>query len=444
MVSKKASTSAKKTTPQAKTKSTLISANIAQSKNTEFFKDYLQDNGRIFLKKPRKFANFPDLLGLQKRGYEVFINTYLQKLFDDINPVRDLAGEHMHINITDIKVSEPMESFETCKKKELTYGGIITGKIKLTDAQTNTVLFNKRANIGVLPLMTPAATYIINGVEKVVISQIVRSYGIFYSIKEFKHGFKLIPENGPWLEVQIEKSGVIVARINKSRKFPITTLFRILGLETDESIKTMFADVFDEDDTDYMEITLKKDPTEDSLAAAEYIYNKLRPGELVDPESALDYIKAQFLDPERIYIGRIARRKINAKLNLSKPLIGDPANTFDAEDMIAACKYLCNLANMKKGYYVDDSDHLSNKRIRPMGEILYSHLQPVMRKFVKSIKGKLSILNTESTIKITDLVNFKIVDNSIKNFFATSQLSQFLDQINPLAEIEHKRRITAL
>jgi DNA-directed RNA polymerase subunit beta len=143
-------------------------------------------------------------------------------------------------------------------------------------------------------------------------------------------------------------------------------------------------------------------------------------------------------------VGRVARRKINAKLNLTKTLVDDQSNLFDAEDLIAAIKYLINLSNHKKDHYIDDSDHLSNKRIRMIGEILYSHLQPVMRKFVKSVKGKLSVLNPESQIKLTDLVNFKIVDNAIKSFFATSQLSQFLDQINPLAEIEHKRRITAL
>ena len=143
-------------------------------------------------------------------------------------------------------------------------------------------------------------------------------------------------------------------------------------------------------------------------------------------------------------MGRIARRKVNAKLGLKKPLDGDIANIFDGEDLVAALKYLFNISNFKKWYYTDDSDHLSNKRIRSMGEILYAHLQPVMRKFVKSIKGKLSILNLENPLKITDLVNFKIVDNAIKSFFATSQLSQFLDQINPLSEIEHKRRITAL
>lgn len=442
----KASKTTSKVTKEKKIKNT--SSKVIETSNLlnklDIFRDCEVRDGRIFLKKGNTFANFPDILALQKMGYDTFVNKYLEKLFDTINPVWDIAGEKMYVTISDIKVSEPIDDVKTCKKKELTYGGIITGKVKLVDSINKKTLFTKRANIGILPLMTNSASYIINGVEKVIISQIIRSYGIFYSQKDFKYGFKVIPENWPWLEVNTEKSWVVVARINKSRKFPITALLRVLGVETDDEIRSYFENEFDEEDFNNLEVTLKKDTTTDALSAAELIYNKVRPGELIDPINALDYIKNQFLNTERIYVGRIARRKINAKLDLKKPLDGDLANVFDAEDLIASMKYLFNLSNYKKGYHVDDSDHLSNKRIRTMGEILFAHLQPVMRKFVKSIKGKLSILNAENAIKITDLVNFKIVDNAIKSFFATSQLSQFLDQINPLAEVEHKRRITAL
>lgn len=402
------------------------------------------ESGRIFLSQQKKYAEFPDLLALQKDGFESFINHYLNKLFEDINPIQDIAGEKMTVTIEDVKVQEPNNDVTVCKKKELTYGGIITGKIKLIDASTDDVLFSKRANIGILPVMTKSASYVINGVERVLISQIIRSYGIFFGKKDLKHTFKLIPERGPWLEIFIEKSGNVVARINKSRKFVITSLLRVFGFETDESIRQLFTDVFDEEDTNYLEYALNKDNTTDALSAAEYIYGKLRPGELVDPENAMDYIKSQFLKPERIHIGRIARRKINAKLGLDKPLDGEEANIFDASDLVASLVYMFNLANMKRKYYFDDSDHLANKRVRLMGEVLHAHLQPVMRRFVKSVKGKLSVLNKENPIKLTDLVNFKMIDNAIKSFFATSQLSQFLDQINPLAEIEHKRRLTAL
>lgn len=400
--------------------------------------------GRVFLSQQRKFAQIPDLLTLQKRGFQEFLSIYLHQLFAEINPIQDIAGEKHIITIDELEVSEPLTDLDTCKKKEQTYGGIISGRIRLVDSVTQKTLFSKRANIGIMPLMTRNASYIINGVERIIISQIVRSYGVFFSRKDLKYSCKLIPERGPWLEIFIEKSGHVVARINKSRKFSITALLRTFGLESDESIREAFSGVFDDDDTDYVSLTLKKDTSSDALSAAEYIYGKLRPGELVDVQNALDYIKAQFLTNDRIHLGKIARRKINAKLSINRSFDDPSSNVFDAEDLVASLKYLFNIANLKRGYYLDDADHLSNKRVRTMGEILYAHLQPVMRKFVKSVKGKLSVLNSDEQIKLTDLVNFKIIDNAIKSFFATSQLSQFLDQINPLAEIEHKRRITAL
>ena len=200
------------------------------AKVENLFKDYYQRDGRIFLTMPKTHGELPDLLELQKKGYDDFINIYLNKLFTDIEKIWDIAGEKMYITISDVKVSEPIETVDVCKKKELTYGGIITAKVKLVEKveeeggkkSAEKVLFNKRANIGILPLMTPSASYIINGVERVIISQIIRSYGIFYGKKDFWYSFKLIPENGPWLEVSVEKTGNVVARIKKSRKFPIT------------------------------------------------------------------------------------------------------------------------------------------------------------------------------------------------------------------------------
>ncbi|HMT26741.1 MAG TPA: hypothetical protein PKD96_00405 [Candidatus Absconditabacterales bacterium] len=401
---------------------------------------------RIALSKEKKFGNFPDLLQAQKKGYQEFIDIYIHKLFEDVNPIQDIAGEKLFLTIDDVKVETATQDIDMCKKKELTYGGIITGRIKLSDSASKKVLFNKRVNIGILPLMTQSGSYIISGIERVIISQIVRSYGIFYNYdkKELKHSFKMIPEKGSWFQVLAEKNGNIVARINKSRKFSATALLRILGFETDESISETFKNIFEEEDFNYISRSLEKDPTIDALSAAVYIYGKIRPGEIVDPENALDYIRSLFLSNTRIHVGRVARRKINAKLNLNKKLDDPISNIFEGDDLVAAMKYLISFANNKKGFYEDDNDHLSNKRVRTMGEILYSHLQPVMQKFIKSVKGKLSILNLEEQIKLTDLVNFKMIDNAIKSFFATSQLSQFLDQTNPLSEIEHKRRITAL
>jgi hypothetical protein len=178
----------------------------------EVFKNFYSEGDRVFLRNPKKFAGFPDLLDLQKRGYDSFIKKYINKIFQNINHIWDIAGEKMYVEIDDVKILDPIDDSKTCKKKELTYGSIITAKVKLNEVRddgkkkTEKTLFSKRANIGILPLMTPSASYIINGVERVIISQIIRSYGIFFAKKEFRFSFKVIPENGPWLEIQTEKS----------------------------------------------------------------------------------------------------------------------------------------------------------------------------------------------------------------------------------------------
>lgn len=403
------------------------------------------ESGRIFLSKQKKYAPLPDLLALQKKWFNDFLTIYLHRLFENVNPIEDIAGEKHVVEITDLEVGLPLDDIDTCRKKELTYGGIISARVKLIDSITKKVLFSKKANVWIMPILTPDASYVINGVERVIISQIVRSYGVFYSQKNFVTTCKLIPERGSRLDISVEKSWHVTARLNKSRKFSVTSLLRVFGLESDESIRASFKGVFDDDeDVDFLDITLAKDPSSDALTAAEYIYSKLRPGEIVDVQNALDYIKAQFLTPERMHLGKIARRKINAKLGIDKELDDPTSNLYDTEDLVASLTYLFRLVNGKKGYYLDDADHLSNKRVRTMGEILYSHLQPVMRRFVKSVKGKLSVLSEDNPIKLTDLVNFKIFDNAIKSFFSSSQLSQYLEQINPLSEVENKRKITAL
>jgi DNA-directed RNA polymerase subunit beta len=237
-------------------------------------------------------------------------------MFADATPVFDIAEEKLSLDITDIKVSDALDPVDVCKQKEMTYGGIISGKMKLYDQETKTTLFNKRINIGILPLMTQWGSYVINGVERVIISQITRSYGIFfnYDAKTLTQGFKIIPEKGSWIQVFTEKSGRMVVRINNSRKFLVTPLLRVFGFETDESIKALFADGFDEEDFDYIQTTLDKDTVTTAEDAAVYIYNKMRPGEIIDADSAMDYIKSIFLAPERMYLGKVARRKINAKL----------------------------------------------------------------------------------------------------------------------------------
>lgn len=501
---------------------------------------------RITVRPLRQFAPLHDLLEVQKEWFQQFEEVYLSKLFEDICPIEDIAGERLMLTVKDVVIdrnhgaqsqlsdAELDRIIDDCKKKELTYGGVVSAQVDLVDRVTGESLFNSRANIGTMPLMARDGTYIISWVENIVISQIIRSYGIFFAAdKKFGlNSFKFIPESGPWIEVSVEKSGAITARINKTRKFPITMLLRVFELETDEVINELFADNFDEEDFNYIEYTLKKDTTSTAGEAALYIYNKLRPGELIDVDNAISYIKSLFWG-ERVNLGGIARRKINVKLGLNNK---KDINHLDLEDIIFALKYLCNLSNQKKWFFVDDADHLANKRIRTAGELLYSHLLPTMRKFQKSTRGKLSVIWLEQkivfheevdelddvlgdeeiageeeevttedliksekelkvlndkydavlgsivvwdvvfndkiiikdhtkltathikllkkhtidsivirpTVRLVDIVNFKMIDNGVRSFFSTSQMSSFADQTNVLAELENKRKMTAL
>ena len=403
---------------------------------------------RLFLSEQRKMASFPDLLSGQKKWFEQFINHYIHQLFKEVTPIEYTAGDQkIVLSISDIVLDNSNITIEEAKRAEKNYAWILKWRLKLVNETEWKVLFDKNVNMAMLPLLTPNYSYIINWVERVIVSQIVKSFGIFFAKnnKDLTTAFKIVPKNWVWLEVIVEKRGYITVRVDRSRKFPLTTLFRVLGYESDDAIRTIFPEP-KEGEVDYIDLTLKKDTTTSAEEAALFIYNKIRPGENIDPESAMDYIKNLFMNPQRMELGSIVLRKINSKLNLTKDAKKEEDNLLTDDIIIKATEYLLNLANNKRDYYEDDVDYLSNRRVRLFGEIMYNHLQPIFRRFAKSIKGKLSVLDLSEikTLKITDLVNFKMIDNSIKSFFATSQLSQFLDQTNPIAELEHKRRLTAL
>lgn len=373
-------------------------------------------DNRIFLRPLHRMDidfQFPDLLLTQKEWFNRFENYYLPKLFEEVCPIEDIAWERLSLVINDVKIvrnflwnKEEISDAEldrivnNAKKKELTFGGVVNCAVDLVDRSTGENLYSGRANIGTMPLMTKAGTYIINGVENVIVNQIIRSFGIFYKFdrKDYSFSFQVIPQEGSWFSIAAEKTGQLTIRINKSRKFPITALLRVFGFETDEQIKSLFVGAFDEEDFDYIAYTLKKDSTSNMEDAALFIYNKLRPGELVDVENAIKYIRELF-QSERIFLGSIARRKINAKLNLSR---SKDINHIDADDIVESIKYLCHFANGKKGFFADDADHLSNKRIRTMGELLYSYLQPTLKRFQKTTRGKLSVLPLEQRINLLE------------------------------------------
>lgn len=407
------------------------------------------DYGRILLSEHRKLWDFPDLLDSQRKWFEEFVNHYVHQLFEDVTPIEYVAQDQkILLNISDISVWAPVLTVDEAKRTEKNYSWIVKWKLKLINETTWEILFDKLVNIAMLPILTPNYSYIINWVERVIVSQIVKSFGIFFAknLKDLTTSFKIVPKNWIWMETTVEKRWYITVRIDRSRKFPLTVLMRLLWFETDESIRQIFPEPTNWKDVDYIWLTLKKDTTTNADEAALFIYNKIRPGENIDSESAQDFLKNLFLNTERMELWSIVLRKINSKLWLKKSATKKEDNLLTDDIIVNAVKYLLNLANWKSWYYQDDIDYLSNRRVRLFWEIMYNNLQPIFRRFAKSIRWKLSVLDLSDVkkLKITDLVNFKMIDNSIKSFFATSQLSQFLDQTNPLTELEHKRRLTAL
>ena len=403
---------------------------------------------RVLLSNQIKLHEFPDLLDSQKKWFDEFVNYYIHQLFKETLPVEYVAQDQkIVLDMKDITLDAPTISIDEAKRSEKNYSWLLKWRLLLINETTWEVYFDKVVTIWMLPFLTPNCSYIINWVERVVISQLVKSFGIFFSRnnKDLTTSFKIVPKKWVWLEVTVEKLWYVTVRLDRSRKFPLTTLLRLFWYETDESIRTIFPEPKG-DDVDYIWLTLKKDTTTSIEEAALFIYNKIRPGENIDAESAIDYLKNMFLNWERIELGSIVLRKINSKLNLNKDAKKSEDNLLTDDIIIQASKYLLNLAWGKRNYYEDDIDYLSNRRVRLLWEIMYNYLQPIFRRFNKSVRGKLSVLNLDEvkTLKITDLVNLKMIDNAVKSFFATSQLSQFLDQVNPIAELEHKRRLTAL
>jgi len=322
--------------------------------------------GRVLLAEQRKLTSFPDLLLAQKKGFDQFINYYIHELFKEIMPIEYTAWDQkIALNISDITLEPPTITVDEAKRSEKNYAGILKWKLKLINETTGEILFNKVVNIAMLPVLTQNYSYIINWVERVIVSQIVKSFGIFFSKnnKDLTTSFKIVPKNWVWLEVIVEKRWYITVRIDRSRKFPLTTLLRLFGFETDESIRQLFP-IPKKGEVDYIWLTLQKDQTTSAEEAALFIYNKIRPGENIDSDSAQDYIKNLFLNPKRIELWSIVLRKINSKLWLKKDCKKLEDNLLTEDIIIEATKYLLNLSNWKRGYYEDDIDYLSNRRVR--------------------------------------------------------------------------------
>ncbi|MFB4165668.1 DNA-directed RNA polymerase subunit beta [Alteribacillus sp. JSM 102045] len=466
--------------------------------------------------------DLPNLIEIQTASYQWFLDEGIREMFQDISPIEDFTG-NLVLEFIDYSLGEPKYSIDESKERDVTYSAPLRVKVRLMNKETGEVK-EQEVFMGDFPLMTDTGTFIINGAERVIVSQLVRSPSVYFNKKTDKNGKKgytatVIPNRGAWLELETDAKDIVYVRIDRTRKLPVTVLLRALGFGSDQEI----IDLLGEDE--YLRNTLEKDNTDGTEKALLEIYERLRPGEPPTVESAKSLLETRFFDPKRYDLANVGRYKVNKKLHIKNRLfnqrlaetLADPETgeilaeegaildrrTLDRllpylennlgfkrytvsggvveeadlnmqsikiyppeeqeedkvinvisngnierdvknimpEDIISAINYFFNLLHSVG--LTDDIDHLGNRRLRSVGELLQNQFRIGLSRMERVVRERMSIQDP-SAITPQALINIRPVIASIKEFFGSSQLSQFMDQTNPLAELTHKRRLSAL
>ncbi|MBI2021591.1 DNA-directed RNA polymerase subunit beta [Candidatus Daviesbacteria bacterium] len=403
-------------------------------------------SGRVYWGKKQSYLELKknDLTKLQKESYSKFLTVSIGELINEISPVVDFTGKNWQLEFGEYFFGKSRFTPAQCIIKGLSYDAPLRVKVTLTHLQTSKQ-YKQEAFLGDVPQMTEKGTFIINGVERVIVNQIVRSPGVFFSAADDPitgrrlYGAELRPQHGSWLEFSVSRSDVITVKIDRRRKFAATTLLRALGFSEEEIIEA-FKEVDTNVDHHYIESTLNKDLTKDQNEALLEIFRKMRPGDPVVLETAKSLLNNMFFNSRRYNLTKVGRYKINKRLGLDIP--NSPENwVLTKEDIIATLKYLIGLSNGNGK--IDDIDHLANRRVRMVGELVAQNAFWVgLQRLERVIKERMSLLAIDQEITAAGLVNARPVIAAINEFFRSSQLSQILDQTNPLSEVDHLRRLS--
>lgn len=388
-----------------------------------------------------------DLIAIQKNSYERFLQSGVREAFDEINPVEDFTGKNWSLEFLEYFFGDVKHTPSECKDKGVTYDMPLRVVTRLTNKQTSEVI-TQEVFLGDIPKMTGNGTFIINGIERAVVNQIVRSPGVFFSgmidrtSGRMLYQAELRPIRGSWLELMISKNDVISVRIDRHRKVTATTMLKAMGYQDEAEITALFADANTDPDHNYVKNTLAKDVSQTRAEALMEIYQKMRPGEPAILDNAEDFFKELFFDPRRYDLGKVGRYKLNRRLKLE---IENDQNhhVLTPDDIIASFKYLIKLQNGQGR--VDDIDHLSNRRLRSVGELVnVSAFRIGLLRLERSIREKMSLTKTDEKITPSALVNARPVIATISEFFRRNRLSTILDQTNPLSEIDNLRRLSVM
>jgi DNA-directed RNA polymerase subunit beta len=383
----------------------------------------------------------PDLVEVQRGSFKWFLEKGLIEELDSFSPITDYTGKlELHFVGTEYRLKRPRHDVEEAKRRDATFASQMYVTCRLVNKETGEIK-EQEVFIGELPLMTERGTFIINGAERVIVNQIVRSPGVYFKDEQDKNGRKtynasLIPNRGAWLKFETDKNDLLHVRVDKTRKINAHVMMRAIGLSDNDVLdKLRHPEYYRKS----IEAANEEGISSEDQALLE-LYKKLRPGEPPSVSGGQQLLQSRFFDPKRYDLGRVGRYKINKKLRLTIP---DAVRTLTSEDVLSTIDYLINLELDVGGATLDDIDHLGNRRVRSVGELLQNQVRVGLNRLERIIKERMTVGETDS-LTPAQLVNPKPLVAAIKEFFGSSQLSQFMDQTNPLAELTHKRRISAL
>jgi DNA-directed RNA polymerase subunit beta len=394
--------------------------------------------------------DLPRLTEVQLRSFEWFKSEGLRELFTEISPISSF-NKNLELHFGDFYFGEPKYPEDECRERDITFSSPLWVKVKLMNHDTGEIS-EQEVFMGDFPLMTESATFIINGSERVVVSQLIRSPGVYFTVEEDRStgrelaGAKLIPNRGAWLEFETSKRDIISVKVDRKRKLPVTILLRAIGFGTDEQIRSLFADVDTDLDHPFLEATIERDstsnPTEHNEKGVEEalleFYKKLRPGDPPTLDNAKGFVQNLFFSPRRYDLGRVGRYKLNRRLGIGTSMEN---RILTNEDIVAVIRRIIDINNGRGK--ADDIDHLGNRRIKTVGELIQNQLRIGLLRMERVVRERMSIRDPEQVTPLS-LINIRPVVAATREFFGGSQLSQFMDQTNPLAELTHKRRLSAL
>ncbi len=404
---------------------------------------------KYFSRYKKPLIKFPNLIESQLESYKWLVETGIGEVFKEFSPISDYSGKKFQLEFTSFSLSESKNDENFSKVNKLSYQGNLKARVKLTNKILGTVK-EQEIFMSEVPLMTAHGTFIINGVERVIVPQLARSFGVFFTESENKgkryFGAKIIPARGVWIEIEAEADGCIYVRIDKKRKFPVTSLLRVMGYETDEAIiKAFTSDKKTKEENTFIEEALKvclaKDVAKTLSDAYIEIYKRLRDGDMATPENAKEFINSLFT-AERYDLSPVGRYRFNKRFEKNMDKAELDRRTISKEDLATVVTNIMAL-NSDPQAKSDDIDHLGQRRVRLVGEMLQQKIRTGMMQIKRNIQDRMSIIDVDTALPI-HIINQRPLQARVKEFFTTNQLSQFMNQENVLTEIEHIRLLSAL